>query len=104
MLLPNPFQGMVENHGALEAGQISRTGPEVVQREGVTEERPAQKVRSWRIRNKMRYFWGRIITCAEQSILNSSEIRVQRKAVSVEAKTRESTMSVTLEPKFVSGY
>ena len=38
--------GMAEDHGAQEAGQLPRLGPEVVEKQRVVKERETQRVRS----------------------------------------------------------
>ena len=49
---------MAEDHGAPEAGQLSRPGPEVVKKQRVAKEREAQRVRSWTVQNEMRGVLG----------------------------------------------
>ena len=54
----------------------------------------------------MRDVLGRVSAGAAKSILDSAnprEIRAQKKAVSVAAKTRENTASMTKEHKFLGG-
>ena len=50
---------MAEDHGAPEAGQLPRQGPEVVERKRVARERAAQRVHSWTMQNEMRGVLGR---------------------------------------------
>ena len=77
-------------------GNSPGSGPEVVERQRVAKERAAQRVRSWTVQNEMRGVLGRVSTGAAGRILNSAnpiEIRTEKKAVSVAAKTREDTAS-----------
>ena len=86
-------------------GNSPRTRPAVVKRQRVTKERAVQRVHSWTVQNEMRGVLGRVSTGAARRILDSDnprEIRAQQKAVSVAAKTRENTVSVTREHKFLS--
>ena len=86
-------------------GNSPRPGPEVVERQRVAKERAAQRVRSWTVQNEMRSVLGEVSADAAGRILDSSnrrQIGALRKAVSVSAKTRESTTSVTREHKFIN--
>ena len=65
-----------------------------------------QRVRSWTVQNEMRGVLGRVSAGAAGRIFdstNSEEIRALQKAVSVAAKTREGTASMTREHKFLGG-
>ena len=57
---------MAEDHGAPEAGQLPRSGPEVVE---------GQRVRSWTVQNEMRGVLGQVSTGAAGRILDSSNPR-----------------------------
>ena len=62
------------------------------------------KSRSWTIQNEMRGVLGRVSTVAAGKILDSAnprEIRTEKKAVFVAAKTREDTASMTRQHKFL---
>ena len=98
---------MAEDHGAPEAGQLPRARARARgRRKIVTKERAVQRVRSWTVQNEMRGVLGRVSAPTAKRILDSTiprEIRAKQKAVSVTAKTRENTASVTREHKFLSG-
>ena len=69
-------------------GSFPGSGPEVVERQRVTKEQAAQRVRSWAVQNEMRDVLGRVSTGAAGRILDSAnprEIRILQKAVSVAA-------------------
>ena len=88
------------------SGNFPEPGPEVVKKQRVAKEQAAQRVRSSTVQNEMRGVLGRVSAGAVGRILdsaNSSEIRIKQKAVSVAAKIREDTVSVTREHKFLSG-
>ena len=73
-------------------------GPEVVQRQKIAKERATQRVRSWAAQNEMRGVLGRVSASAAGRILDSAnprEIEALQKIVSVAAKTRENTASMT---------
>ena len=50
---------MAEDHGAPEAGNYLRLGPEVVQRKAVATQRAAQRVSSRTVQNKIINVLGR---------------------------------------------
>ena len=90
---------MAENHGAPEAGKR----PKVWTR-GRRETKSHQRVHSWTVQSEMRGVLGRVSKGAAGRILDSAnprEIRTYKKAVSVAAKTREDTASMTRERKFL---
>ena len=92
---------MAEDHVVPEAGQLPR-----VWTRGRKETESRQRVRSWTVQNETRGVLGRVSTGAAGRILNSAnprEIRTKKKTVSVAAKTREDTASMTREHKFLSG-
>ena len=78
LLLPDPFRGM--GHGGRPWSPRSRptsqgAGPEVSERQKVTKERAAQRVRSWIVQNEMR---GLLDGCRRRCMndsANPSEIR-----------------------------
>ena len=51
---------MAEDHGAPETEQLLRAGPEVIERQRVTKERVAQRVRSLTEQNEMKGVQGRV--------------------------------------------
>ena len=86
-------------------GNCQRPGPEVVERENHQRASDA-KSRNWTVQNEMRGVLGRVSESAARRILdstNSREIGALQKTVSVAAKTRENTASVTREHKFLGG-
>ena len=69
---------MLEDHGAPEAGQLPRAWTRIIERQRVTKELAAQRVRSWTVQNEMRGVLGRVSAGAERRILdfaNPKEIR-----------------------------
>ena len=56
-------------------GNSPGPGPEIVERQRVTNERAAQRVRSWTVQNEMRGVLGRVSTSAAGWILNSTNPR-----------------------------
>ena len=75
MLLPDPFRGMGTWWKTMEPQKPNnspRPGPEVVKKQRVSEERAAQRVRSWTVQNQMRGVLGRVSTGAAGRILNSA--------------------------------
>ena len=96
---------MTEDHGAPEAGQLPRawTG-------GRRETESPKSVRrkksvAGQFRMKYAVSWDECPQALHEgfSILPYLEIRAYQKAVSVVAKTREGTVSVTRKHKFLSG-
>ena len=61
---------MAEDHGAPEAGQLSR-----VWTRGRRETESRQRVRSWAVQNEMRGVLGRVSTGAAGRILDSANPR-----------------------------
>ena len=89
---------MAEDHEAPEAGNSSELGPEVVERQKIAKEWATQRVRSWTVQNEMRSVLARVSASAARGIfdsVNSREIRALQKTVSVAAKARENTASMT---------
>ena len=92
---------MAKDHGAPEAGQL----PRVWTRESPKSERRKESV-AGQCRMRSEVSWDECPQALQGRILNSAnprEIRAQKKAVSVAAKTREDTASMTTEHKFVGG-
>ena len=63
---------MAEDHGAPEAGQLSRSGLKVVERQRVAKEWAAQRVRSWTVQSEMRAVLERVSIGAAGRILDSA--------------------------------
>ena len=87
-------------------GNSPGSGPEVVKRQRVAKQSAAQRVGSWTVQNEMRGVLGRVSTGAARRVLDSAnprEVRIYKKAVSIAAKTREDTASMTREHKCLSG-
>ena len=109
LLLPDPFRGMGAWPKTMQPqmpGNSTGHGPEVVKRQRVPKERATQRVRSWTVQNEMRDVLGPVSAGAKGRILDSvnpRDIRTQQKAMSVAAKTRENTASVTRKHKFLCG-
>ena len=98
--------GMVEDHGAPEAGKLPRIWArgckETVSRQRVSGTKSPQLDSA----DEMRSVPGRVSTGAAGRILNSAnprEIRIRKKAAPAAAKTREDTASTTREHKFPGG-
>ena len=53
-------------------GNSPGSGPEVVERQGVTKERVVQRVCSWTVQNEMRGVLGGVSTGAAERILDSA--------------------------------
>ena len=66
---------MAEGHEAPEAGQLPASGPEVIERQKTAKEGATQRVRSWRVQNKVKGVLGRVSASAARRILNSSSSR-----------------------------
>ena len=65
-----------------------------------------QRVRSWTVQNEIKGVLERVSTGAARRILDSAnprKIRTYKRAMSVAAKTREDTASMTREHKFLGG-
>ena len=76
--LPDPFRGMEAWRKTMEPqkpGNSPGSGPEVVQRQRVTKERAAQRVRNWTVQNEMRGVLRPVSTCAARRILDSANPR-----------------------------
>ena len=87
-------------------GNSSGPGPEVIERQKIAKERVTQRVRRWTVQNEMRGVLERVSASAARRIFhsaNSKEIGALQKTLSVTAKTREHTVSVTREHKFLDG-
>ena len=80
--LPDPFRGMGAWRMTMEPqnpGNSPGSGPEVVQKQRVSKEWAAQRVRSWTVQNEMRSVLGRVSAGAAGRILDSAnprEIRI----------------------------
>ena len=106
VIRPLPRDGnMVEDHGAPDAGQLSRASTrgrratESRQRTSGAESVAGQS----RMRREMSWDGWRQALHEGFNSANFCEIRAYQKTVSVAAKTREDTASVTREHKFFSG-
>ena len=60
---------------ALKPGNSPGPGPEIVERQRVTNERAAQRVRSWTVQNEMRDVLGRVYASAAGCIHDYSNPR-----------------------------
>ena len=81
---------MAECHGVPEAGQLPRAWIKVIERQRVTKECAAQRVRCCTVQNEMRGVLGRVSAGAAGRILDSAnprEIRTLQKIMSFAAKT-----------------
>ena len=79
-------------------GNSPGPGPEVVKRQKIAKERATQRVRSWTVQNETRGVLGRVSASAARRVVDSAiskQIGAQQKAVSVAAKARENTASMT---------
>ena len=82
------------------------SGSEVVERQKIAKERATQRVRGWTVQNEMRGVLRRVSASAARRIFDSAhsrEIGALQKTVSVVAKTREGTASMTREHKLLDG-
>ena len=78
LLLPDPFGGMGAWWKTMEPqkpGNSPRSGPEVVKRQRVANERAVQRVRSRTVQNEMRDVLGRVSAGAAGRILSSANPR-----------------------------
>ena len=69
-------------------------GSEVIERQKIAKERARQRVRSWSVQNEMKDVLERVSTSTARRIFDSTNSREIR-AVSVAAKARENTASMT---------
>ena len=66
---------MAEDHGAQKPGNTARPGPVVLERQRVTKERAAQRVRSLTVQIEMRGILGRVSAGAVGKVLHSANLR-----------------------------
>ena len=79
-------------------GNSPRPGQEVAEIQKIAKEQATQRVRSWTVQNEMRGVLERVSASAARGIFdsaNSREIGAYQKTVSVAAKARVNTASMT---------
>ena len=82
------------------------SGPEVLERQRVAEERAVQRVCSWIVQNEMKGVLGRVSAGTAGRIVDSAnprEIKSLREGCVHCSKDRENTASVMREHKFLDG-
>ena len=79
--LPDAFRGMGAWWKTMEPqkpGNSPGSGPEVVERQRVTKESAAQRVRCWTVQNEMKGVLGQVSASAAGRILDSANPREVR--------------------------